>query len=121
MEAMACGLPCITPNNTTGPQLVGEPETGLLTELLKMKNGQTFGWTGPQISDKWLIDPIDFADNMTKIYKDKKMREKFSKNALKFVEDYDWQTKIVPQWIDLFKYAENFVENLDYAKNKPGI
>ncbi len=121
MEAMACGLPCIVPNNTTGPELVGEPNTGLLTELLKMKNGQEFGWTGPTISDKWLMDPIDMADKMTEIYKDKKLREKFSKNALKFAEDYDWETKIVKQWIDLFNYSENFVEPLDYSKNKPGI
>jgi len=121
MEAMACGIPCITPNNTTGPQLVGDPKTGLLVELLKMKNGQDFGWTGPTISDKWLMDPVDFAEKMTEIYKDKKLREKFSKNGIEFSKDYDWETKIVPQWIDFFKYTENFVEKLDYTRNKPGI
>ena len=83
--------------------------------------GEVLGEKLKDFRDKWLIDPVDFADKMTMIYKDKKLREKFSKNGLKFSADYDWETKIVPQWIDLFKYSENFVEKLDYGRNKPGI
>ncbi len=121
LESMACGTPCIIPNHTTGPQLVGEPKTGLLSEPLKMKNGQEFGWTGPQISDKWIVDPVDFADKMTKMYKDKKLREKCSKNAVKFAKKFDWETKIIPQWIEFLKYTEEFVEPINYKEKKLGI
>ena len=120
LEAMACGTPSIIPNHTTGLELVGESKTGLLIELLKMKNGQEFGVTGPTISDKWLIDPVDFAEKMTLIYKDEKLREKFSKNAIKFAKGYDWK-KVIPQWIDFFQYVENFVDPVDYAGKKLGI
>ncbi len=121
LESMACGTPCIIPNHTTGPQLVGEPKTGLLIEPLKMKNGQTFGWTGPQISDKWLIDPVDLSEKMTKMYKDKKLREKCSKNAIKFAKKFDWEKVVIPLWIDFLKYTENFVESIDYKEKKLGI
>lgn len=121
LESMACGVPCIIPNHTTGPQLVGEPKTGLLIEPLKMKNGQEFGWTGPIISDKWLIDPVDMADKMTEMYKDKKLREKFSKNAIKFAKKYDWEKHIIPKWIEFFEYIEEFIEPVNYKEKKLGI
>jgi len=121
LEAMACGCPCIIPKHTVGPQLVGEPNTGLLIELLKMKNGDDFGWTGPTISDKWLIDPVDMADKMTEIYKDEKLRKKFSRNAVKFAKDYDWEKHIIPKWLDLFNHIENKVEKTNYKEKKLGI
>ena len=121
LESMACGIPCIIPNHSTGPELVGEPKTGLLIELLKMKNGQEFGLTGPTISDKWIIDPVDFAEKMTEIYKDEKLREKLSKNAIKFAKNYDWEKKIIKKWIDFLNYVENFVESVDYKGKKLGI
>lgn len=121
LEAMACGTPCIIPNHTTGPELVGEPKTGLLVEPLKMKNGQEFGWTGPTISDKWLIDPVDMADKMTKIYKNKKLREKFSKKAVEFAQGFDWEKVIIKKWLDFFQYVEGFVPPVDYVEKKLGI
>lgn len=121
LESMACGTPCIIPNHTTGPELVGEPKTGLLIEPLKMKNGQEFGWTGPTISDKWLIDPVDMADKMTKIYKDKKLREEFSKTAVEFAQNFDWEKHIIPQWIDFLNYVESYIEPVNYEEKKLGI
>jgi len=121
LESMACGIPCVIPNHTTGPQLVGEPKTGLLAELLKMKNADIFGWTGPTISDKWIVDPVDMADKMSMIYRDKKLREKFSKNAVKFAKKFDWETKIIPLWIDFLKYTEEFIEPVNYKEKKLGI
>jgi len=121
LEAMACGTPCIIPNHSTGPELVGEPKTGFLIELLKMKNEQEFGLTGPTISDKWLADPVDMADKMTEIYKDKKLREEFSKNAVNFAQGFDWEKVIIPKWLKFFEYVEKFVEPLDYGEGKLGI
>jgi len=58
---------------------------------------------------------------MTTIYKDKKLREKCSKNAVKFAKGYDWEKKIIPKWIDFFEYVENSIESIDYKENKLGI
>ena len=121
LEAMSCGTPCIVPNHTTGPELVGESKTGLLIDLLRMRNGDYFGWTGPTISDKWLIDPVDMADQMTKIYKDKKLREEFSKNAVKFAQGFDWEKCIIPKWLEFFKHVESYMPEVDYAEKKLGI
>lgn len=121
LEAMACGVPCIIPNHTTGPELVGEPKTGFLIELLYMKNAQEYSWTGPTISDKWLIDPHDMAEKMTEIYKNKELREKFSKRAVKFAKGFAWEKKIILKWLDFFQYAENFIEPVDYREKKLGI
>ncbi len=121
LEGMACGLPQIFPNHSTGPELVGEPQTGLLTDLIKMKNGQEFGMTSPSMNDRFWPDPIDMAEKMTTIYKDKKLREKFSKNGIKFAKKFDWQKKIIPQWIDFFKYVEEYKNPVDYQKKELGI
>lgn len=121
LESMACGVPCIAPNHTTGSELVGEPETGLLADLLKMKNGQEYGWTGPTITDKWLVDPYALAECMTQIYKDKKLRTKFSKNALEFAKGFDWKKVIIKKWLDFLKYVESFREHVNYKEKKLGI
>jgi len=118
---MACGCPCIVPNNTTSPQLVGEPKTGLMAELLKMKNGQSFGWTGPTISDKFMVDPVDMAENMTKIYQNGKLRKELGENAIKFAQDFDWEKSIIPLWLDFFNKVETSVPSLDYKGKKLGI
>ena len=121
LEGMACGLPQIYPNHSTGPELVGEPKTGLLVDLIKMKNGQEFGMTAPSMNDRFWHDPVDMAEKMAMIYKDKKLRENFSKNGIKFAKKFDWQKKIIPQWIDFFQYVERFRFPVDYGKKKLGI
>jgi len=121
LESEACGLPCIIPNHTTGPELVGEPKTGFLAELMKMKNGQEFGWTGPTISDKWLVDPVDMAEKMGEIYKNENLRKTLGENALNFAQKFDWKKFIIPRWIETFGYIENFREPIDYQKGKLGI
>jgi len=118
LEGMACGLPQIFPNSTTGPELIGEPKTGLLVDLIKMKNGQEFGLTAPSMNDRFWPDPVDMAEKMAIIYKDKKLREKFSKNGIKFAKKFDWEKCIIPEWIKFFKYVENFKEIVDDEKKK---
>ena len=73
------------------------------------------------ISDKWLIDPVDMADKMTEIYKDEKLRKKFSANAAKFAKGYDWEKHIMPKWMDLFEHIEKKVEKTNYKDKKLGI
>ena len=121
LESMACGVPVIFPNHSTGPQLVGEPKTGLLADLMKMKGGQDFGLTSPLVSDKFWADPVCMAECMEKIYKDKKLREQFSKNAINFAKEFDYEKKVIPMWIDFFKELEEIKEPIDYKENKIGI
>ena len=121
LESMACGLPIIFPNHSTGPQLVGEPKTGLLADLMKMKNGQDFGLTSPLVSDKFWMDPVCMAECMEKIYKDKKLREQFSKNAIEFAKEFDWEKKVIKKWLDFFKELEEIREPVDYKEKKLGI
>ena len=121
LEGMACGLPQIYPNHSTGPELVGEPKTGLLVELIKMKNGQEFGMTAPSMNDRFWPDPVDMAEKMTMIYKDKKLRENFSKNGIKFAKKFDWQKVIIKDWLKFFRYVEEFRFPVDYSKKKLGI
>ena len=121
LEGMACGLPQMYPNHSTGPELIGEPKTGFLVDLIKMKNGQEFGMTAPSMNDRFWPDPIDMAEKMAIIYKDKKLREKFSKNGIKFAKKFDWQKCIIPEWINFFKYVEEFKEPVNYAEKKLGI
>jgi len=121
LEGMACGIPQIFPNHTTGPELVGEPKTGLLVDLIKMKNGQEFGMTAPSMNDRFWPDPVDMAEKMAIIYKDKKLREKFSNNAIKFAKKFDWEKYIITQWIDFLKYIEDLKEPINYAEKKLGI
>ena len=120
LESMACGTPVIFPNHTSGPELIGEPNTGLLAELVKMKNEQEFGLTSPMASDKYFVDPIDMAEKMEMIYKDEKLKEKLSKNGIEFAKKFDWK-KVVSQWIDFFKYVEEFKEPINYREKKLGI
>jgi len=121
LESMACGVPVIFPNHSTGPELVGEPKTGLLVELVKMKNGQEFGLTSPMVSDKFFPDPVDMANKMEMIYKDKKLRERLSKNAVKFAKKFDWKKHIIPKWLDFFEHIENYIRPVDYKNKKLGI
>ena len=121
LEGMACGLPQIFPNHSTGPELIGEPKTGLLVDLIKMKNGQEFGMTSPSMNDRFWPDPIDMAEKMAIIYKDKKLREKFSKNGIKFAKKFDWEKVIMKEWLKFFKYVEEFREPVDYSKKQLGI
>lgn len=119
LESMACGIPQIFPNHTTGPELIGK--SGLLVDLLKMKNKQEFGFTTPLISDQYFVDPVDMAEKMEKIYKSEQLRKKFSKNAVKFAKEFDWEKKIIPKWMDFFNYVEEYREPLNYKEKKLGI
>jgi len=93
LESMACGIPQINAEHTTGFELVGEPKTGLLA---KIKSEISM----PLISDQWLVDYQSLAECMEKIYLNKKLRKRFSENAIKFAKERDWKN-IIPEWVEL--------------------
>jgi len=91
LEAMACGIPIIMPNNTTGPELTNNGKNGLLAEC-------KLDVTTPLISDISYVDPKSLADCLEKMYLDKKLRERCSRNAREFVKEFNW-SKINNKWI----------------------
>jgi len=99
LESMACGIPQINTEHTTGIELVGEPKTGLLAKIKTELST-------PLISDQWLIDWKSLAECMEKMYLSDKLRKEFSERALDFAKNYDWNL-IIPKWqamVDAIEY-----------------
>jgi glycosyltransferase involved in cell wall biosynthesis len=97
---MACGKPNIGPMCSSFVELIGDGEKdpnarGLLAsigEWQMIENG----------SERALVSEQHLASMMKKLYSDEKLRERFSKNAIKFANNYTWD-KICEQWNDLLK------------------
>ena len=100
IESMACGIPNIGPNCSSFTELIGDGEKdpnarGLLAsigEWQMIENG----------SERALVNENHLSLMMKKLYTDEKLRERFSKNAIKFANQYTWE-KVVQQWDDLLK------------------
>lgn len=89
IESMACGVPNVMTDCTTCQELVagrGEP--------VKVA---TFS-EGVHVIKRAIVDVNDMALKFEKLYQDKILRKAYSDKCLKFVEDYDWSRKIIPQW-----------------------
>ncbi len=98
IEAMACGIPCISPDCTSMTELIGtdiNTSRGYLAKIqanFMIQDG----------SMRSLVDEKDLAECMKDMYINTELRERFSKNAIKFSEQYTWD-KIVKQWNELIK------------------
>jgi glycosyltransferase involved in cell wall biosynthesis len=100
IESMACGIPNIGPNCSSFTELIGDGEKdpnarGFLAsigEWQMIENG----------SERALVNEQHLSLMMKKLYSDEKLREKFSKNAIKFSKDYTWD-KICLQWDELLR------------------
>lgn len=96
LESFAMGLPVVAPNFGAVVELVNESKAGLLAKIKMM-------YTTPLISDIAYVDEINLAELMNTIYINKKLREEMRENGIKYAQQYDWKTKIVPMWIELLK------------------
>lgn len=98
LESMACGTPNIGPNCSSFTELIGEdPKTrrGLLASIVDwqmIQNG----------SMRALVNEQDMAHQMKTIYQSEELRKTFSKNTVKFVQNYSWE-KVVLEWDKLLK------------------
>jgi glycosyltransferase involved in cell wall biosynthesis len=90
IESQACGIPQISPDHTSFPELVGKPKSGLLVKIVTEE-------TTPTITDVKLVDILDLAKCMARMYKDRKLREECSKNAVENAKNYGW-ARIVDKW-----------------------
>ncbi|MEM5797830.1 MAG: glycosyltransferase family 4 protein [Candidatus Aenigmatarchaeota archaeon] len=83
IEAMACGKPVICFNRFSMPELVKNYYNGFCVNTQK-----------------------EFFNKIELIYKNNKLRKKLSKNAKKFVSNFDWE-KITKKYKDLINIFEN--------------
>jgi len=100
LEAMACGIPCIAPANSSQIELVGG-----------------HGWLVENVSDDMWVDvPVwipllakyqvpnlnSLLDCMKAAYEDPIARKVFGRKSRKFAMKYDWKL-IMPKWESLLK------------------
>ena len=93
LEAMAAGKPCIATDFSAMPQWIKESKAGLTAKIKAY-------WTNPLCEDEALIDEIDLAKQMTKLYKDAKLRESMGKKAVDYIKSkFNWDKHIIPGWV----------------------
>lgn len=111
LESQACGVPQIFPDAHIGPELVGEPKSGL---LIAIKDAETI----PLLSDIFQIDPISLASYIKQLYEDEKLRGELGENALKNAQNYSWE-RILPRWGEI---VERFsIPPISYQTGALGI
>ena len=81
MEAMACGVPCVSFDSPFGPRnIIKDGEDGILVEYL---NSQAL------------------AENICKVIEDEQLRKRLGENAKQNIQRFS-QDAIMKQWTDLF-------------------
>lgn len=114
VESEACGIPQIFPDNTTGPELIGNVKAGLLA-------GIQAEMTTPLITDEKYADPLLVAKCMQHMYAKGDDRKTFSENAIMNAQKYSWKN-IIPMWISLVeRIGQGKKVNVDYTKGDLGV
>lgn len=86
LEAMSCGLPCVSFDCPYGPRnVITDGEDGILVEYL---NSQAL------------------ADNICKLIENEELRKRMGSNGRRNVLRFSRET-IMPQWVELFKSLTN--------------
>ena len=86
LEAMSCGLPCVSFDCPYGPRnVITDGEDGILVEYL---NSQAL------------------ADNICKLIENEELRKRMGNNGRRNVLRFSRET-IMPQWVELFKSLTN--------------
>ncbi len=102
IEAMACGLPCILPDNSTGPELIGDSERGWLVDNKTSMVGPKWG------VHMGIVDVDSLADALWEAHVKSGVTRLKGKKARKFVEEnFTWDI-ITKQFHELI---EKTIEN----------
>jgi len=93
VEAMACGIPCITYNWLMGAdEIIKNGENGIIVNLK-----DRYGYANGKNSKE---DCTNLALAINKLIENKQTCDKFSDNSVKIVEERNID-KIIKQWIDI--------------------
>jgi glycosyltransferase involved in cell wall biosynthesis len=94
LEAMACGVPSVITDFTTSSELVkGRGELVPLSTTI----------TGTYQVERAFVDKKAFVEKLNKLYNDRELIKKYSKRSVKFAQGFDFETKIFPMWLKLFR------------------
>ena len=86
IESFACGTPVIAPEFTSAPELVeGRGELANVAEYVSRE--LTMSWQG-------IVDTYDLAHKMVRLYNNPSLVGKYSKEALRFVKNFDWNVVV---------------------------
>ncbi|MFA5132989.1 MAG: glycosyltransferase family 4 protein [Candidatus Paceibacterota bacterium] len=101
IEAAACGIPSVVTDITTTQELLVEDgECGLPVKCL---GGELDTLTGSWNVERGVMDILDAAKQLQKLYDDAKLRAKLGENGVKKVEKfYDWE-KVADDWDRLIR------------------
>ena len=115
IEAMACEVPVVTTDYTTGYELV--IEDGQCGELVKLMGTETYSRyskdimfntiTGSWNVERGVSDTIDGANKLNKLYFDRDLCKIYGKiGRRKVLKNYNWDV-VIPKWNNLFRKMLN--------------
>jgi len=105
LEAQACGVPAIVPDNSAQPEWVRGHGW-----IMKCSD-HIVSLTTP-LHNKWYLTDIESAvECLTEAYQNKELREKYGKMAQKAMLKYDWDKIVEEQWIPFLNKAEEELKN----------
>lgn len=93
LESMACGIPNIVPDYTTGPELVGESKSGLL-----LKPAAVYSVEALSHIRRFIVDPLNLLDTMNFMAENESPLKEYSKRAKTKAAEFNWDN-IMPLWI----------------------
>ena len=114
IEGQACGLPAIAPKHTTMIELIQEPETGILCDILETQICANF-------SNVFLFSAFSMAGAMKKMYFDNKFLKKCGKNGIKNVKNYLWKNIAQENWGEFLTHFEKISAEVNYHTGKMGL
>jgi glycosyltransferase involved in cell wall biosynthesis len=99
IESMSSGIPVLTTDYSTGPEIIGDNKAGLLVDVPTYKNKKvpvTMGsYEGVEFG---LPDIYDAAEKLNKLYEHPEFRKELGFNGtVAATKLYDWSV-VVPQW-----------------------
>lgn len=114
IEGYACKLPLIMAEHTTGPELVREPNGGLLVRAMPILYPQV-------MVSQYNTDPHDLAEKMTLLYKNENYRKELGENGYKFIKENYAKEKILPLWDKAVKLLLNPDVNFEVVEEMDGV
>lgn len=117
IEAQACGIPVILPDNSAQTELVFEEQNGWLITCYDHEIRQT-----DPLHSKWgIIDVDECREALEWAYEDRAEVASRGISAREFSLDYDWDKTVETAWIPFLKEMAAKVEGLPANRRNGGV